>query len=77
MLRYSLTAESSEGHFEVFDTKFAPDRPRRLSNLGIDFLDDPDQRPDFEAAKYYAHHAEAYHGDKEHRNSDLEAQKRA
>ncbi|GMK56037.1 hypothetical protein CspeluHIS016_0210930 [Cutaneotrichosporon spelunceum] len=41
-------------------------RPRRFSNLGIDFLDDPDNRPGLEGT-YHANHAESYVGDKEHR----------
>lgn len=60
-----------KGDFEIFDAKFQAGRPRRFSNLGIDFLDDPNNRPGLEGA-YHAHHAESYHGDKEHRNEGMD-----
>lgn len=63
-----------KGDFEIFDAKFAAGRPRRFSNLGIDFLDDPDNRPAVEG-EYHANHAESFHGDKEHRNSGMDAKK--
>ncbi|BEI85770.1 hypothetical protein CcaverHIS002_0600570 [Cutaneotrichosporon cavernicola] len=60
-----------KGSFEIMDAQFAAGRPRRFSNLGIDFLDDPDNRPGIQAT-YHANHAESYVGDKEHHNADMQ-----